>query len=74
MINLYSKTVCPKCVLVKGILDSNDIQFNNINIDHDGAAKEKLKELGFMSVPIGELNGKYYILPGQMTELLDDLK
>jgi glutaredoxin len=74
MLKLYTKTVCPKCVVAKAMLNGNDIEFEAINVDQDEEAKNKLKDLGFMSVPIAELNDKYYTLPNQSDELLDDLK
>lgn len=74
MLKLYTKTVCPKCVVAKAMLNGNDIQFEAINVEQDEEARFKLKELGFLSVPIAELNDKYYTLPNQSEELLDDLK
>jgi glutaredoxin len=74
MLKLYTKTVCPKCVVAKAMLNGNDIEFEAINAEQDEEARNKLKELGFMSVPVAELNDKYYTLPNQSEELLDDLK
>ena len=74
MLKLYTKTVCPKCVVAKMALTNNEVEFENINVDHNEEAKLKLKELGFMAVPIAEYNNKFYILPNQTDELLDDLK
>lgn len=74
MIKLYSKTVCPKCVVAKAMLNANEIEFENINVDTNEEAKQKLKELGFMAVPIAELNNKFYVLPSQSDELLSDVK
>lgn len=74
MLKLYTKTVCPKCVVAKAMLNGNNIQFEAINVEQDEEARFKLKELGFLSVPIAELNDKYYTLPNQSEELLDDLK
>jgi glutaredoxin len=74
MLKLYTKTVCPKCVVAKAMLNGNNIEFEAINLDQDEDAKQKLKELGFMAAPIAEYNDKFYILPNQSDELLDDLK
>lgn len=74
MLKLYTKTVCPKCVVAKAMLNGNEIEFEVINVEQDEEARNKLKDLGFMSVPIAELNDKYYTLPNQSEELLDDLK
>jgi hypothetical protein len=56
------------------MLNGNNIKYEAINLDQDEDAKQKLKELGFMAAPIAEYNDKFYILPNQSDELLDDLK
>lgn len=57
---LYTKTVCPKCMLVKSELTVAGLadKFETINIDHDETAKEKIINAGFMSVPILEIDGE----------------
>jgi glutaredoxin len=74
MIKLYTKTVCPKCVVAKSVLTENGAEFEAINLDTNKEAAQKLKELGFMAAPIAEYKDKFYILPNQTDELLDDLK
>lgn len=74
MIKLYSKTVCPKCVVAKSFFNANDVEFENVNIDHDEESKQKLIDLGFMAVPIVEHNGKFYTSMNEFQQLLDDLK
>lgn len=51
---LYTKTVCPKCMLVKSELNVAGLEgkYEIINIDKDEQAKEKIINAGFMSVPI----------------------
>ena len=57
---LYTKTVCPKCMLVKSELTVAGLvdQVETINIDHDELAKEHIMNAGFMSVPILEIDGE----------------
>lgn len=57
---LYTKTVCPKCMLVKSELTVAGLagQFETINIDTDEAAKEKIVSAGYMTVPILEIDGE----------------
>jgi glutaredoxin len=74
MIKLYSKTVCPKCIVAKSFFEGSDIKFQMVNIDQDVVAKDKLTEAGFMSVPIVEFNGKFYTNIGEFQELVNDLK
>lgn len=57
---LYTRTVCPKCMLVKTLLDNAEVPYEIVNLDHDEKAEEKLKEKGFMGLPIALHNGEYY--------------
>lgn len=74
MIKLYSKTVCPKCVVAKSFFNANNVQFENINIDTNEEGRQKLLDLGFMAVPIVEYNGKYFSNMQEFQQLLDDLQ
>lgn len=49
---LFTKTVCPKCMLVKSMLESTGIEYEVVNIDQDEEAKEEIVGQGFMAVPI----------------------
>lgn len=59
MIKLYTKTVCPKCMLVKTVLNGAGLEFETINIDENEKAKELAVSKGFMSVPILEVDGEF---------------
>lgn len=74
MIKLYTKTVCPKCIVAKGMLDSEDVLYESINLDQDSEARQKLSDLGFMGVPIAEHEGKFYVNPNEIQELIQTLK
>lgn len=54
---IYTKTVCPKCMLVKTTLDSANITYETVNLDENEEAKKYIIEKGFMAVPIMEHNG-----------------
>lgn len=58
---LFTKTVCPKCMLVKSELKVAGLEgkYEIINIDHDEKAKETIMNAGFMAVPILEVNGEF---------------
>ena len=71
---LYTKTVCPKCVVAKSFFNESDVNFEIVNIDQDIEAKQKLIELGFMSVPIVEHNEKFYTNMSEFQQLVDDLQ
>ncbi|MFJ7982366.1 glutaredoxin family protein [Lysinibacillus xylanilyticus] len=57
---LYTRTVCPKCMLVKTMLDGADVDYETVNLDFDLKAEEELKEKGFMGLPIALDAGEYY--------------
>ena len=56
---LYTKTICPKCLWVKSELEEANLQAEIINIDHQEDALLRVKEAGFSSVPLLELNGEW---------------
>lgn len=57
---LFTKTICPKCMLVKTILESEDIDYEAVNIDKDDASREVLLEQGISSVPVILYKDKFY--------------
>lgn len=70
---LYTKTVCPKCMLVKSELNMAGLegQYEIINIDKDEQAKEKIINAGFMSVPILEIDGEMIHDLAKITATID---
>lgn len=58
---VYTRTVCPKCMLIKMEVKNlgleSSVQF--VNIDHDEEAKEKLIEQNFTTVPVLEISGEF---------------
>ena len=75
MMKLYTRTVCPKCVLIKSELNVAGLegQYEMINIDHDDQAKEKIVSAGFMSVPILEVGDKLIHDFAEMNEFISEL-
>lgn len=67
---LYTKTVCPKCMLMKFELNKAGYEgnFEIINIDQDEQAKERLIDAGILSVPVLEIDGQ---LIQEMSEMKD---
>jgi len=51
MITLYSKDYCPYCVKAKNYLNSKNIEFKEVNVEHDTDAKAFLKKKGHKTVP-----------------------
>lgn len=74
MVKLYTKTVCPKCLVAKSMLTNNEVSFEPINIDTDEKSKQKLIDLGFMAAPIAEHDGKYYCTLSEIEDLIEQIK
>lgn len=66
MIKLYTKTICPKCILVKRELDNKNIQYELINIEENEEARNKILNSGFMATPILEVDDR---LIGDFSEI-----
>lgn len=61
MIKLYTRTVCPKCQLVKMLLEGAEVPYETINLDFDKEAEKELKDKGFMALPIALDEGEYFV-------------
>lgn len=68
---LYTKTICPKCLLVKSELQRVGIIAEIINIDQDEQAKQMIIEAGFLSVPVLEFEGR---LIGNVKEVISQIE
>lgn len=55
---VYSKTICPKCLWVKSELQQKGLEYQEINIDNNADARQKIIDAGILSVPIVEINGE----------------
>jgi glutaredoxin len=74
VIKLYTKTVCPKCIVAKGMLNESGVDYEVFNTDENEDARNKLLNLGFMGVPIAEYNGKFYTNNAELQELVSEVK
>ena len=54
MVKLYS-THCPKCIMLEGLLKKKNVDFELVNV-----TPEEVKEMGYSSVPLLEVNGKIF--------------
>lgn len=55
---VYSRTNCSQCRATKMLLNSNEVEFEEINLDEQPEAATKLKEMGMQSLPV-------VVIPGQ---------
>lgn len=61
-INVYSTQTCPWCTKVKDYLKSRKINFEDIDVASDAAAREEMvRKSGEMGVPQIEINGKIIV-------------
>ena len=51
MLTIYSKTECPFCIMAKSLLDTYNITYNEVNIEENLEARNKILEAGLRSVP-----------------------
>ena len=59
MVKIYSTSWCPSCVSAKRLLESINIEFEEINIEELGISREQLCDItGGMSVPQIVINDK----------------
>ena len=70
---LYTKTICPKCMVAKMQLNNDGIEYETVNLDENEDVREELKDKGFLTTPILEHKGKYYITPSEISELINSL-
>lgn len=54
---VYSKTICPKCLWIKSELQQKELGYQEINIDNNAEARQKIIEAGILTVPVVEING-----------------
>jgi glutaredoxin 3 len=64
MLTVYSKTVCPYCVNAKNFLKARGIDFQEVNIEEDAAARDFILGQGHKSVPQIYFNGELFVEGG----------
>lgn len=64
MITIYSKAHCTFCEQAKALLTSKGIQYNEVRIDEDQAAREFIVSEGHRSVPQVYKDGKLFVKGG----------
>jgi len=56
LVKIYTTTTCPYCKMAKTYLDAKGVKYENIFVDNDEQAAEKMiKESGQMGVPFTEI-------------------
>lgn len=57
-VTVYSKPNCMQCNFTKKFLDENKVSYTMIDVYEDEQALEKVKSLGFQSLPVVEIEGE----------------
>lgn len=63
-LTLYTKNNCSYCMMAKGFLKNNDVEYSEINIEEDTTAREFLLTEGHRTMPQVYLNGKLFVSGG----------
>ena len=64
MLTIYSKNNCAFCGHTKTLLTNKNVQFEEINIEHDPVAKEFILSQGHRTVPQIYKNGELFVEGG----------
>ena len=70
MITVYTKNHCPYCTQAKRYLTDQGVEYAEINIEHDGDARQFLKDRGHTTVP-QLYKGAELLVEGGYTGLVD---
>ena len=60
-VKVYSTPPCPYCKLAKKFLKENGIEYQDLNVAEDAAARDELMKTGQMSVPVIDIDGELVI-------------
>jgi glutaredoxin-like YruB-family protein len=61
-VKLYSTLSCPYCVALKGFLEENKIEFEEIDISQDEESMKMIVEkTGQMGVPVIDIDGELVV-------------
>lgn len=51
-ITVYSKPVCPQCDATKKYLTKMDVEYTEIDISQDEAARQEVLDMGYQQTPV----------------------
>jgi len=61
-ITIYSATWCAFCHMAKSYLESKNVKYKDIDVDHDAnAAQELVRKTGQAGIPVLEIGGETII-------------
>ena len=66
MVTIYSKNNCVQCKMTKRFLDSNHVEYREINLDEQPQFVEHVKSLGFNAAPVIQTPDEVFSLPREL--------
>ncbi|MGX7075330.1 glutaredoxin-like protein NrdH [Globicatella sanguinis] len=57
-VTVYSKPNCMQCNFTKKFLEDNSVEYTMIDVYENEDALNKIKEMGFQSLPVVEIEGE----------------
>ncbi|MBR0290146.1 MAG: glutathione S-transferase N-terminal domain-containing protein [Selenomonadaceae bacterium] len=71
MVKVYTTSTCPYCAKVKRYLKSKDVEFEELDIEKDPAAREACKKLTGMdwAVPVTTIDNETFVIDYDKEEL-----
>ena len=59
-VRVFSTPACPYCVTLKGFLEKNNIEFEDVDVAADAVAREEMvKKSNQIGVPVIEIDGQF---------------
>jgi len=68
---LYTKNICPKCMLAKVWINESGKNVGIINLDEHEEVRDELVLKGFSSMPILEVNDVFYTDIKEIQEIIE---
>jgi glutaredoxin-like YruB-family protein len=62
MVRVFSTPVCPYCFALKEFLKDNKVEFEDVDVaGNDAAREEMIEKSGQMGVPVVDINGEFIV-------------
>lgn len=58
MVTIYSKSMCPNCVLAKRLLEKYGVAYKEVHIDQNPEVLEMLRSRGHRAAPVIMIDGQ----------------
>jgi len=68
---LYTKNICPKCMLAKVWINESGKNVEIVNLDEHEEVRNELMSKGFSTMPILEVNDAYYTDIKEIQEIIE---